>query len=155
MGLLLALAGFAGAVQAGNSCQVPSNTSALFSQIDQGLNQIRDRYRLDTLEYNPSLARAAQDHACDMATLDFFSHNSSDGSNVQHRARRSGYHDCLIAENIAHGTPYSAPNAVLQGWMDSSGHRKNMMLRRVSEYGIGVAVDHDGPYWVLVLAKGC
>lgn len=146
---------FGGAAHASNSCAIPSNAQALFGQIDEELNRIRARHGRGALKYNAELSRAATGHACDMAVLDFFSHEGSNGSSVQNRARRAGYRDCLIAENIAHGNIYASPTAVLQGWMDSQGHRRNMMHRRIVDYGIGVAVDHDGPYWVLVMAKGC
>lgn len=145
----------AGQAQASNACQIPGNQQALFQEIDRGLNQIRRQNGLRGLRYNAELSQAATNHACDMAVRGYFSHTGRNGSTVQRRARSAGYRDCLIAENIAHGTPYAAPSAVLNGWMNSEGHRFNMMLDRVQDYGIGIAVDHNGPYWVLVLAKGC
>jgi len=42
-------------------------------------------------------------HACDMTINDFFSHEGTGGTTVQTRVRRVGYHDCLVAENIACG----------------------------------------------------
>ncbi len=140
---------------ASSSCQIPGNVSAMVNSFDSGLNAARRQLGVRGVNYNAALSQAAQTHACDMAGRGFFGHDGSDGSNVQRRARAQGYRDCLIAENIAWGSLYDTPEKLLQGWMESQGHRYNMALNRVRDYGVGVAIGDRGPYWVLVLAKGC
>ncbi len=64
----------------------------------------------------------------------------------------------LVAENIAVGQ--TSPQALMNTWMSSSGHRKNILLGRgASQYGVGIA-DAGNAYthgylWVLVVARGC
>lgn len=138
---------------AATGCAVPSNANQLAGAIAQGLNAQRRANGLRALNFNPRLSESAQVHACDMARRNFFDHRGSDGSNVQNRARRVGYRDCLIAENLAWG--YPEPSTIITGWMNSPGHRRNMLLRDVREFGIGITQGPRGPYWVLVVAKGC
>ena len=86
-----------------------------------------------------------------MASRDYFSHVSPNGAKPSDRARRAGYRYCLIAENIANGYPTVAQ--VMEGWMKSKGHRKNILLSKVTEFGLARAQDN---IWVMVLAKpGC
>lgn len=153
LGAALTFALFAGAASASTNCVVPSNANELATAIAQGLNANRAANRLRALDYNPKLGQAAMVHACDMTERNFFGHDGSDGSNVQNRARRVGYRDCLIAENLAWG--YPRPEQIIDGWMNSPGHRHNMLLARVDEFGIAIAQGAQGPYWVLVLARGC
>jgi len=143
----------AAAAQASTGCVVPANASELASAIASGLNATREANQLRALNYDPELGQAAMAHACDMTTHGFFGHDGSDGSNVQRRARQAGYRDCLIAENLAWG--YPRPEQIISGWMGSPGHRRNMLLPRVDDFGIAIAQGADGPYWVLVLARGC
>lgn len=145
----------AGESQASSSCQTPANIQTMVNAFDSEFAGVRRQLGARQMRYNAALSQAAQTHACDMAVSNFFGHDGSNGSNVQQRARANGYRDCLIAENIAWGTLYDTPEKLLSGWMDSQGHRHNMALNRVRDYGVGVAIGPRGPYWVLVLAKGC
>jgi uncharacterized protein YkwD len=153
LGAVLAFTLLAGAASASTSCVVPPNANELATAIAQGLNANRVANNLRPLNYNPKLGQAAMTQACDMTVRNFFGHDGSDGSNVQNRARRAGYRDCLIAENLAWG--YPRPEQIINGWMNSPGHRHNMLLPRVSEFGVAIAQGAQGPYWVLVLARGC
>jgi uncharacterized protein YkwD len=150
------LAGFlalgAHAAQAGQ-CLVPGNAGAIESAMIAALNDIRARQGLTRLSENRDLAQAAINHACDMGVNGFFDHQGSDGSSVQARARAEGFSDCLIAENIAWG--YPDPSQIMTGWMNSSGHRQNMLLPRAREVGMAVAQGADGPVWVLVIGRSC
>ena len=139
----------------GDGTAVPGNANAFVQQIVDTTNHVRRRSGLRQLDYNPTLARAAQGHACDMVQRGFFAHQGSNGSNVQRRVRNAGYRDCLVAENIAMGNFFQNGQMVTQGWMDSAGHRRNMLLRDVQDFGLGVAMLDGNPYFVMVLAKGC
>lgn len=140
-------------VQAQASCSRPANAQSLESSVFSGVNSIRSQGARAALNQRSPLSQAAQAHACDMARNDFFSHTGSDGSNVQARVTRAGYRACVVAENIAWG--YSDAQRVLSGWMNSAGHRRNMLHDRVRDVGIGVASGPRGPVWVLVVARNC
>lgn len=143
----------ASAAQAANRCVTPTNVNALATEIAAGVNANRRAQGQAPLAYNRRLSQAAMAHACDMSVNGFFGHQGSDGSNIQRRVRNAGYRDCVVAENLAWGYPSS--QQIISGWMNSSGHRNNMLHPRVAEMGIAVTEGAKGPNWVLVLARGC
>lgn len=138
---------------ASNACTTPANVDAMASEIARGLNASRAAHGQSQLDFNRKLGAAAMAHACDMSVNNFFGHQGSDGSTIQRRVRAAGYRDCLVAENLAWGYPRS--EQIINGWMNSAGHRSNMLHPRAQEFGIGITVGEKGPNWVLVLAKGC
>ncbi len=94
------------------------------------------------------LDEAAGDHARRMATEDFFSHDSPDGSDPGDRISRAGYRWRSYGENIAAG--YDDAAAVVQGWLESAGHCRNLM-GAFDDIGLGHATDPSstyGTYWV-------
>lgn len=115
------------------------------------LNAKRAEHGLPALSENPKLSAAARAHALDMARVGFFSHGGSNGSKPSTRVRAQGYQFCYVAENIAQG--WHDASTVMQGWMDSPGHRVNNLSKEPREYGAARA---DGDYWVLVFGRdGC
>lgn len=138
---------------ASTGCSTPENVNAMASEIARGLNANRAANGFSQLSFNRRLGRAAQAHACDMARNNFFGHRGTDGSNSQVRVRAAGYQDCLVAENLAWGYPRS--EQIITGWMNSAGHRSNMLHPRAEEFGVGITMGPKGPNWVLVVAKGC
>ena len=86
---------------------------------------------------NEKLVAAARGHSNDMAINDFFSHTGSDGSSPWDRIERQGYSLASGGENIAAG--YSTPASVMDGWMNSPGHRANILNCGFTEIGIGYA----------------
>ncbi len=115
------------------------------------INQERAQRNIDPLTLNPLLSQAAQVHSDDMASNDFFSHTGSDGSNAGVRIARTGYQARGWAENIAAGYPSAA--AVVAGWMQSDGHRRNILNPLFTEIGIGRADNPNttyGIYWTNV-----
>lgn len=120
-------------------------------QARQMLNGMRSEKGLGQVQPSPRLEKAAMAHAMDMSRNGFFSHEGSDGSQVMTRVRRTGYGPCVVAENIAHGQ--RSLTEVMAAWANSKGHRRNMLNKRVTEYGL---VKAPGNYWVMVLAtSGC
>jgi uncharacterized protein YkwD len=108
------------------------------------LNAQRQRHGLRALRLNPRLSRAARGHSQDMARNNYFDHNSRNGASFLDRIRRSGYlsgaRRWKVAENIAWGTHWLAsPRAIMKAWMDSPGHRANILEGSYREIGIGVA----------------
>ena len=86
------------------------------------------------LRTDSRLAAAAQAHSRDMVDRDYFSHTSPDGEGPGDRAAAAGY-DRWSGENIAAGYPTAA--AVVQGWMDSAGHRANILNCDSKATGVG------------------
>lgn len=118
------------------------------------VNDERKRRGLPALEPDERLQEAAQRHAADMARGNFMAHEGSDHSMVTDRADRSGYRWTTIAENVAAG--YPDPAAVVTGWMNSPGHRSNILDGGVRHTGVGFAYRTDTPlhsYWVQVFGQ--
>jgi uncharacterized protein YkwD len=91
------------------------------------------------------LRTAARRHSADMATQDYFSHTGQDGSSPWDRIRRAGY-PSGIGENIAYGYPSAAD--VMRGWMNSAGHRANILNCDAHAIGVGLAYNSGGTaYW--------
>lgn len=104
-------------------------------------NQRRAENGCPPLAANNRLHAAALGHSIDMATQDYFSHTSLDGSSMSDRIDRQGYGWRRLAENIAAG--YPSPEAVVEGWMNSPGHRANILNCDLTEIGVG----HYQRYW--------
>jgi len=99
------------------------------------------------LTWNYQLEVAAIGHATDMSNKNYFSHTSLDGRNMRDRMAASdytmnGYRTFMIGENIAFGQ-HSIPE-VMQAWLNSEGHCKNLMNPRFKEIGIA----ESNSYWV-------
>ncbi|WP_030568357.1 CAP domain-containing protein [Streptomyces aureocirculatus] len=92
------------------------------------------------------LAAAAQAHSADMVARGFYSHTAPDGSEPWHRAAAAGSTRRTIGENIACGQRSAAE--VVQGWMDSPGHRANILKPAFTHLGVGFAGGGPaGTYW--------
>jgi uncharacterized protein YkwD len=83
-----------------------------------------------------------------MARNDFFSHTGSDGSSPGQRISRAGYRWWTYGENIAAG--YPSPEHVVDAWMNSAGHRANILNPDFRDIGVGYIYKPDttyGHYW--------
>jgi uncharacterized protein YkwD len=121
-------------------------------------NMERGKVNADPLALRAELTQAAKVHAMDMACNLIFSHTGSDGSSPFDRMARVGYQFRAAAENIAAGQ--ASPAAVVQGWMESPGHRENMLNPGYTEIGVGYIFNHaEAPegnylhYWVMTLGQ--
>lgn len=94
-----------------------------------------------------NLAEAARLHAVDMVMQNYFSHSSKDGRNFSTRAKQANYSAFPSGENIAAGQ--RSPAQVMTSWMNSSGHRRNILSTGSNEIGVGL---HNF-YWVQVFGK--
>jgi uncharacterized protein YkwD len=90
------------------------------------------------------LTLAAQGHSMDMAQNNFVNHIGSDGSNPFDRMDKAGAMYGSASENVAAGPP--TPADVVKGWMDSPGHRVNILNPRYTHIGIGLQVQEGSPY---------
>ena len=115
-------------------------------------SQQRAAARLPPLRADARLARAAADHACDMAGRGLMAHQGSRTQGPVQRVKGAGYRPAVTAENIAAG-PFDLAR-VLAAWNRSSGHLGNIMLPPVADFGIGHAVAADGKtiFWAAVYA---
>ncbi|MFJ3877787.1 CAP domain-containing protein [Streptomyces sp. NPDC090077] len=107
------------------------------------VNQARAAAGCPALTINEKLTKAAQDHSADMAAHRNMSHTGSDGSDAGQRITRAGYQWRTYGENVAYG--YSTPEQVMEGWMNSPGHKRNILDCSYKEIGIGLA--QPGQYW--------
>lgn len=109
---------------------------------------------VDELNWNAVLTSAAQVHSDNMANYDFFSHTGLDGSTVSTRVTDQGYTWSYVAENIAGGQPTA--QSVVDAWMNSDGHCKNIMSEVPTDMGLACSANSDATYthyWTQVFAK--
>nr|WP_090740692.1 CAP domain-containing protein [Paracoccus tibetensis] len=133
----------------GDAWCVPT-TSAHQTAGVKATNAIRSRSGLPAVTANSLLAQAAALHACDMAERGRMTHGGSRTSGPSQRLKALGYTSTVTAENIAAG-PFGLER-VLAEWSASPGHIANIMIPRISEFGIGEAVGSDNRtrYWAAV-----
>lgn len=135
------------------SCN-PSGNAGFESALIGLINQERQNRGIASLNAQGQLTTAARNHSADMACNDFVSHTGSDGSLPWDRVAALGYAYAAIAENIYAGS--SDPQAAFNGWMNSSGHRDNMLNPAYTEIGIGYmywAGSSYGAYVTAVFAR--
>lgn len=119
-----------------------------FSELLELTNLQRIANGLNALVISLELVEAAQVHSVDMANNNFFSHTGSDGSRPWERAQEQGYGSIFVGENIAAG--YTSAAAVVEGWMNSQGHRENILKPEYTEIGFGFFSNPNsqyGNYW--------
>ena len=120
------------------------------------VNSERARESLDALTWCPALARSATEHSTDMAAQNYFEHQSLDRREVSDRAEAQGYNYRTVGENIAVGQ--RDVEEVMQGWMNSPGHRDNILRPEYMHLGSGVATgDFKGQrsiYWTQNFGAG-
>ena len=147
-----------GTVSNAASCAVPIYQNRIAAEVGQYLNAHRKANGLPRLKFDRKVSRSAQNQACDMSVRGYFSHRGQDGSKPKTRLRRTGCKAGRVAENIAVGQKNARD--VMQEWMASPGHRKNMLINPgIDRFGIGIADSGNayshGYVWVLVLTSKC
>ncbi|MFD5450341.1 CAP domain-containing protein [Streptomyces sp. NPDC127100] len=109
-------------------------------------NRERARAGLPGLAADPRLTAAAQAHSADMVARDFYSHTDPDGGRPWDRAAAAGATRRTVGENIACGQ--RSPADVVEGWMNSPGHRANILGADFTHIGVGLAGGgRAGMYW--------
>ncbi|MFF8841600.1 CAP domain-containing protein [Streptomyces sp. NPDC015127] len=94
---------------------------------------------------NDRLTRAADDYSDVMADSGVMSHTGPDGSTMTTRVEAAGYAWSTLGENIARGQ--ADAESVMDAWMNSPGHRANILNCSFEELGVGVHFGDDGPWW--------
>jgi uncharacterized protein YkwD len=167
MKLLLALTLFAVLQRTGEpEIRIPD----LERRVHDLINKERTKKKTATLRFDEQLSRIARAHSADMAKRKYFSHVNPDGKNATERGKVAGY-TCRktytgyftdgLAENIYQGNLYSriritgnkrsydwySPEEIaeeaVEGWMDSAGHRRNILEKGYERTGIGIAIDRE------------
>ncbi|WP_239329435.1 CAP domain-containing protein [Frankia sp. CiP3] len=116
------------------------------SQVVTLTNTERAKAGCAPLTVDSRLTAAAQAHSDDMATHNYFSHTSQDGRTPFQRMAAAGYQFSIAAENIAAGQ--RTPAEVMTGWMNSAGHRENILNCSLKQIGVGYGVGGSyGMYW--------
>lgn len=131
----------------------PDAHDSFEQQVLELTNAKRAQAGLSPLVFDKKLAAAADRHSQDMAEKNYFSHTQPDGDRLADRVKDEGYKYMRVGENIAAG--YKTPEAVVEGWMNSSGHRANILNPNFKELGVGYYKDPDAAdtydhYWTQV-----
>lgn len=151
--------------------------SDLARRVHRQVNATRKRHGLSPVAFDEVLARVAAAHSTDMLRRNYFSHDSPEGHGADERYRQAGY-DCRLrvssrrivtgGENLALSHTFGAvieysdgrrertdfrsadevARRVVDGWMNSPSHRRNMLTPFWRREGIGVALGEDGRVWV-------
>ncbi|MGI5165290.1 CAP domain-containing protein [Spirillospora sp. CA-253888] len=108
-------------------------------------NQERAKAGCGALRTDSRLTLAARRHSADMAEHKYLDHTSRNGDSPWKRMEDAGYTGGGGAENIAQG--YATPAAVVKGWMESPGHRANILNCKLRAIGVGMAKGSGGPWW--------
>jgi uncharacterized protein YkwD len=112
------------------------------SEVLAGINAARAQAGCGPLKLNKALMSAAKTHATNMAELDFFDHRGKDGRDFTYRIKQAGYPRYRwVAENIAAGQ--KTPARAVQAWLDSPGHRKNVLNCKYVDTGIAMVYQPD------------
>lgn len=116
---------------------------AVESLVVEGTNGFRASQGLGAVSPNSRLEQAARAFANQLADGGAFSHDSG-GTTPEIRIRRAGYKECVVAENLARRydtagyTTSDLARQLVQGWIDSPGHRRNMLEADALETGVAV-----------------
>lgn len=129
-------------------CQSPAEEDTWRAQILILVNRERTARGLPTLIENATLREQAEEYACELIYYDYFAHeNPVTGSTLGDRALDFGYDYLVVGENLAAGQ--TTPERAMVDWMNSPGHRANILDERFTEIGIAVRIGGDyGIYWV-------
>ena len=114
------------------------------AEVLAAVNAARAESGCEPLTHDEGLAAVARAHSADMRDRSFFDHVNPAGLDPFDRAQAAGQTNAR-AENIAMGQP--TPAAVMAFWMDSSGHRANVLDCSVRTLGVGVAEGPAGHWW--------
>lgn len=108
------------------------------------VNEERAKVGCSAVSANSALSDLAERFSDDMAARGFFDHTDPDGATPWDRAAKAGISD-LGGENIARGQADAA--AVMEAWMNSPGHKANILNCDFKTLGVGVHLGSGGPWW--------
>lgn len=109
------------------------------------INAVRARHGLRPLVLSRGLMAAARQHSLEMVRQGYFAHESADGSSFDRRIRRYYRRLRSAGENIAFGCPDLGAEEAMKLWMESAGHRRNILDPRWREIGISIVHVDSAP----------
>ncbi|MBK8914238.1 MAG: CAP domain-containing protein [Phycisphaerales bacterium] len=129
-------------------CLEPTESGAWRNEILRLVNEERVARGLGPVKFNATLEAQAEEYACELIHYDFFAHvNPVTKSTLSDRAEQFGYIYRVVGENLAAGQ--QSPAEAFRDWMESPGHRANILDGRFTELGIGIRSGGTyGLYWV-------
>jgi uncharacterized protein YkwD len=146
VGLLLTSPARADAPKEGEKPKLSEDEQAVVD----ATNKERKAAGLPELKVDPALMKMAREHSATMARLKEIGHDLG-GKTFQDRIKESKYPFRRIGENVAAG--YDTPKAAVQGWMESQGHKENILNKEFSVIGVAVEKGEDGKkYWTQIFA---
>lgn len=125
--------------------------TALENAVTKIVNARRAENGCGAVTNNEKLRSAARGHSQDMADQNYFDHTSLDGRTPWDRSKAAGYQNA-IGENIAKGQ--RTAEQVMESWMNSDGHRKNILNCDAKETGVGLAYDGNTAVWTQMFGAG-
>ncbi|HHW00637.1 MAG TPA: SafA/ExsA family spore coat assembly protein [Clostridiaceae bacterium] len=138
----------------GQKITVPQidDIKALEKEVIRLVNVERANRGLQALKANWELSRVARYKSQDMANKGYFSHTSPTYGSPFRMMEDFGIKFSAAGENIAYGQ--KTPQEVMNGWMNSPGHRANILSAAYNEIGVGLATDKNGrKYWTQMFIK--
>ncbi|MDD2377223.1 MAG: CAP domain-containing protein, partial [Bacilli bacterium] len=130
----------------------PSDIRALETEVIRLVNAERSRAGQPTLTENNEVSRVARTKSQDFINNNYFSHNSPTYGSPFEMLRSFGVSYTAAAENIARGQ--RTAEEVMNTWMNSSGHRANILNSTYNQIGVGVARDNNGTlYWTQMFIR--
>lgn len=138
-----------GSTGATGSTGTVSSVNSMEKQVASLTNSERKAAGLGSLTLDSQLSKLARMKAEDMAKKGYFSHTSPTYGSAFDMMKKYGVSYRTAGENIAKGQ--KTPEAVMNGWMNSSGHRANILSSAYTHIGVGYAKDSKGnTYWVQI-----
>ena len=132
----------------GVAAAAPLDDGGYVARVLDLTNAERQKAGLPPLSLNPQLGTAAQNYSQVLASTGCFEHTCGPVPDFAERDAQAGYSGwTAVGENIAAG--YQTPESVVSGWMDSPGHRANILSPKYTEIGIGLVSGGGkfGTYW--------
>lgn len=129
--------------EASKSEKAPASVSEFEKKVVELTNAERQKQGLKPLQIDENLSKAAKAKSEDMKSKNYFSHNSPTYGSPFDMMKKFGVQYSTAGENIAKGQ--ASPEEVVQAWMNSEGHRKNIMNSSFTHIGVGYA--DGGNYW--------
>ena len=119
---------------------------AMETETEKAVNRVRARHGLPPLVPAPVLIQVARAHSEDMVRRHYFDHQDPDGRRAADRVTASGIKWSKVSENLAMNSGMDDPVAqAVEGWMESPGHRANILDPVVTHTGVGLA-EENGSY---------
>jgi uncharacterized protein YkwD len=118
------------------------------------VNEVRRAHDRLPLEIDRTLSRVAREHSCALARRGTLSHEGPSRQNVGDRVKAAGKAFRMVGENLAWNQNAQDPaSSAVNGWMQSPGHRENMLRPGFSETGIGICRRGSAYYFTQVFLR--